>query len=315
MSGEWTEIGIRVGSCDIDTAAAIAQMTVPYGVYIEDYSDMLEMVPEIAHIDLIDEELLARSKTEGIVHLYISPDQNPAEAVSFLTARLQAEGISHSIDTRGVHVEDWANAWKAFYHPTPLGRRLVVCPTWEDYTPGPEELLIRLDPGMAFGSGTHHTTRLCCALLEDTVSPGCTVLDMGTGSGILSIASLLLGASRAVGVDIDPVAVRTAAENAAGNGLGPERFTALVGDLVRDPHLEAALAGDYDIVAANIVADVIIALAPAISRLLVPGGALVASGIILPRREETLAALEGSGLRIERGEELEGWCALLCRKV
>ena len=171
-----------------------------------------------------------------------------------------------------------------------------------------------LDPGMAFGSGTHHTTRLCCELLEHLPVEGARVLDMGTGSGILSIAALMLGAEEAVGVDIDRVAVRTAAENAAENGFGADRFTAVAADLVHQPLGEELTRGGFDIVLANIVADVIIALAPAIARHLKPGGHLVASGIILPRREEVIAALEAEGLTVAGGREQEGWCALLMQK-
>ena len=308
---DWTEVRVTVPIKDSETAEAIAQMVVPYGIYIEDYSDLLEEVPKIAHIDLIDEELLRRSREEAVIHLYISPEESPAEAVAYLCARLEQEGISHRVDTAPVREEEWATAWKKYYHPTPLGKRLVVCPTWEEYSPGEGELVMRLDPGMAFGTGTHHTTRLCAQLLEETVSPGCRVLDMGTGSGILSIAAILLGAREAVGVDIDPVAVRTAGENAALNGIGPDRFRPLCGDLVHDPGLARELGEGFDIIAANIVADVIIALAPAFPRYLKPGGRAVCSGIILPRREEVEAALRAQGLEILETREAEGWCAFL----
>ena len=310
---DWTDLQILLSVKDLEPAAAIAQMAVPYGIQIEDYSDLLEMVPEIAHIDLIDEALLARNKEEGIIHLYISPEESPAEAADFLTHQLDREGISYTLRTNCLREEDWATAWKDYYHPTKIGERLVVCPTWEGYAPAPEELVIRLDPGMAFGTGTHHTTRLCAQLLEETVAPGCRVLDMGTGSGILSIAALMLGAKEAVGVDIDPVAVRTAAENARLNGFEAPQFTALAGDLVRDRALQDAMGGAFDLIAANIVADVIIALAPAFPAHLKPGGMLVASGIILPRKDEVLAALAAQGLHVAAQREREGWCALACR--
>ena len=232
-----------------------------------------------------------------------------------MTRRLEAEGIPYRMETdQTLAEEDWANAWKRFYHPTHLGERLVVCPSWEQYAPAPQELVMTLDPGMAFGSGTHHTTRLCCELLEHLPVEGARVLDMGTGSGILSIAALMLGAEEAVGVDIDRVAVRTAAENAAENGFGADRFTAVTADLVHQPLGEELTRGGFDIVLANIVADVIIELAPAIARHLKPGGHLVASGIILPRREEVIAALEAEGLTVAGDREQEGWCALLMQK-
>lgn len=307
---DWTDIQISVATKDIDTAAAIAQMVVPYGIYIEDYSDLLEEAPKIAHIDLIDEELLGRSRDTAVIHIYISPEQSPTEAIAYLAARLDQEPIPYSVDTSAVKEEEWSTAWKDYYHPTKIGKRLVVCPTWESYTPKAGEVVMRLDPGMAFGTGTHHTTRLCAGMLEETVTPGCRLLDMGTGSGILSIAALLLGAKEAVGVDIDPVAVRTAGENASLNGFGPDRFTPLCGDLLRDPRLAEKIGGGFDLIAANIVADVIIALAPAFPRHLKPGGRVVCSGVILPRRDEVVAALEGQGITVLRVEEADGWCAI-----
>lgn len=312
----WTDLKIIVNVKDVDEAAAIANLAVPYGIYIEDYSDMLEAVPEIAHIDLIDEELLARSRTEAILHLYLPPEENPAEAVSFLTHQLKTAGIPSSIDqSTSLREEDWATAWKQYYHPTHLGKQLVVCPSWEEYSPTEGELVMTLDPGMAFGSGTHHTTRLCCSLLETLPVKDCRVLDMGTGSGILSIGALLLGAREAVGVDIDPVAVRTAGENAVQNGFGEDCFHPITADLIHST-LPENLAGDgFEVILANIVADVIIALAPAIQKHLKPGGHLVASGIIEPRRDEVAAALRDNGLTLKEERLAEGWCALLLEKA
>lgn len=311
----WTDLKITVSVKDVDEAAAIANLVVPYGIYIEDYSDMLEAVPKIAHIDLIDEKLLSRSRTEAVLHLYLPPEENPAEAVSFLTHQLTAAGIAFSIDqSSSVREEDWSTAWRKYYHPTHLGKKLVVCPSWEDYDPDPGELVMTLDPGMAFGSGTHHTTRLCCTLMETLDVKDRRVLDMGTGSGILSIGALMLGAREAVGVDIDPVAARTAGENAVLNGFDETRFRPVAADLVSS-ELPQELAKDgFDLVLANIVADVIIALAPAIRRHLKPGGHLVASGIIEPRRDEVVAALKENGLTLEEERTAEGWCALLLRK-
>ena len=307
---DWTDVQITVPAKDIDTAAAIAQMVVPYGIYIEDYSDLTEEAPRIAHIDLIDEELLAKDRSNAVIHIYISPEQSPSEAIAYLAARLDQEPIPYRVDTGAVKEEEWATAWKDYYHPTPIGKKLVVCPTWEEYAPREGEVVLRLDPGMAFGTGTHHTTRLCAGMLEETVTPGCRLLDMGTGSGILSIAALLLGAKEAVGVDIDPVAVRTAGENARLNGFGPDRFTPLCGELARDKKLAERIGGGFDLIAANIVADVIIAIAPAFRRHLRPGGIAVCSGIILPRKGEVLAALEEQGLSVSEVEERDGWCAV-----
>ena len=300
---EWSEVTVRVPSARVDDAAAIAQMCVPYGIYIEDYSDLTEEAPRIAHIDLIDEELLAKDRTHALVHLYVSPAENPGEAASFLTQRLTACGIEHEVSMQQVEEADWATAWKKYYHPVRVGKRLVICPSWESTLLAPHEVKLELDPGMAFGTGTHETTRLCLTLLEEYVTPATPVLDVGCGSGILSIAALLLGAPRAVGVDIDEVAVRVAKENAAMNHVeGSVQY--VCGDLARE------VSGTFGVVCANIVADVIIRFAPDIPRYLAPGGVFIASGIITERAGEVEEALAEQGFTVTRREEQNGWAAL-----
>ena len=304
----WTDLKITVSTKDAETAEAIAQLAVPYGIYIEDYSDMLELVPQIAHIDLIDEELLARSRTEAVLHLYLPPEENPAEASAFLTHRLEAEGIAYHIETdRTLAEEDWANAWKRFYHPTHLGDRLVVCPSWEEYSPAPQELVMTLDPGMAFGSGTHHTTRLCCELLEQLPVEHTRILDMGTGSGILSIAALLLGAQTAFGVDIDKLAVKTANANALENGFGADRFVAVEGNL------SDKVNGQYDIIVANIVADIIMQFNPQVAQFLKPGGTYITGGIIDVREDEVLASFAANGFTVQQRFEDKGWLVFVLK--
>ena len=264
---DWTEIKIEIAASQVDAAAAIAQMVVPYGIYIEDYSDLLTEAPKIAHIDLIDEDLLAKDPAKAVIHVYISPDDNPAEAIAFLREKLTAAGIGQSISTEAVKQEEWSTAWKQYYHPLHLGRRLVVCPSWESYERAPDEVVLTLDPGMAFGTGSHDTTRLCLELLEEHCAPGRTVLDVGSGSGILAIASVLLGCDHADGVEIDPTAVRVAQENSAINHTG-DRVTFHCGDLVEK------VSGSYDIVCTNIVADIIIRLLPDAGRFMKPEAVL-----------------------------------------
>ena len=216
---EWTEINISVLPQDADKAGDIAQMVVPYGIYIEDYTGLEEQVQEIAHIDLIDEELLQKDRSRAIIHVYISPEENPAEAIAFLSERYTAEGIDHKIETKGCEEEDWLNNWRQYFHPTPIGEKLLIRPTWRDnYDPG-ERIVLNIDPGLAFGTGNHETTRLCLETLEKYIHGGEKMLDVGCGSGILAIAGLLLGAKEALGVDIDQMAVKTAEENAQINGV------------------------------------------------------------------------------------------------
>jgi len=255
---DWTEVCIRVATADTEEAAAIANMAVPYGIYIEDYSDLEQGAWEIAHIDLIDEELLGRDREHSLIHLYIDPQDNPPEAVAFLRERLTAAGVAHEVLAQTVSEEDWANNWKKYFKPLPVGERLLICPSWETVEDTAGRQVLSIDPGMAFGTGGHDTTRLVLETLERHVTPGCAFLDIGCGSGILSIAACLLGAGSAFGVDIDPLAVRTAVENGQLNGLTEPRYTIVKGDLADK------VTGQYPVVAANIVADAIIALSPAV---------------------------------------------------
>ncbi len=303
---DWTEVRMTVPTADTDRAAAIANMVVPYGLYIEDYSDLEQGAREIAHIDLIDEELLARDRTRSVLHVYISPEESPAEAAAFLRERFAAEGIDCELLTNAVSEEDWANNWKAYFKPLPVGERLLICPTWEPVPETEGRAVLSIDPGMAFGTGGHDTTRLVLETLEEAVTPETELLDVGCGSGILSIAALLLGAKRAFGVDIDPLAVKTARENGALNGMTEPRLTVCEGDLA------ARVTGRYDVVAANIVADAIIALSPAVPAFLKEGGTYIVSGIIDTRETEVLEALKSSGFAVTGRRESGGWLCLRC---
>src|SRR5699024_1182428 len=265
-----------------ETAEAIATMVSNGGIYIEDYSDLEEQAWEIAHVDLIEQELLDQPRDIVKVHMYLAPDENPAEVLPLFKERLDAAGIEYELSTAGIEQEDWQNAWKQYYHAMDIGRRLAIVPGWERYET--DRIAITMDPGMAFGTGTHETTSLCLEVLDEMVQGGERMLDIGTGSGILAIAALKLGAASAEGVDIDPMCVRTAGENAARNGV-EDRLTVLVGDL------SDKASGQYDIITANIVASAILSLAPHVPPLLAPGGWFMASGIIDERKQEVLDGL------------------------
>ena len=298
---DWTEIKITVNADYVDRAGDIAQMVVPYGIYIEDYRTLEQEAWEIAGIDLIDEDLLAKDRTKGIVHIYISPEENPAEAVSFLTERYSAEGIDAEIDRTACKNEDWENNWKKYFKPMPIGERLLIRPVWEQEYDAGNRAVLHLEPGLAFGSGTHDTTRLCLETLEKYANPGKTVLDIGCGSGILSVASLLLGADKALGVDIDALAVKTARENGRTNGFDEPRFTVLQGSTTDK------VTGRYDIIVANIVADIIINLCRDVKNFMNPGAVFITSGIIVPREEDVLRAFEENGLAVKARHESGGW--------
>ena len=302
---EWTDIQITVPHPYAETAEAIATMVSNGGIYIEDYSDLEEQAWEIAHVDLIEQELLDQPRDIVKVHMYLAPDENPAEILPLFRERLDAAGIPYELTTAGVEQEDWQNAWKKYYHAMDIGKRLAIVPGWEEYET--DRTVITMDPGMAFGTGTHETTSLCLEVLDERVRGGERVLDIGTGSGILAIAALRLGAACAEGVDIDPMCVRTAGENAQRNGV-QDRFTVLVGDL------SDKASGVYNIITANIVAGAILSLAPHVPALMAPGAVFVASGIIDTRKEEVLAGLRGAGLDPFEVREKRGWVCIVCRK-
>ena len=305
---DWTEVKIYIPTDHTDEAAAIANMAVPYGIYIEDYSDLEQGAREIARIDLIDEDLLARDRATSIIHLYIDPQDNPPEAVAFLRERLNAAAIPFEVDAETVREEDWANNWKKYFKPLPVGEKLLICPSWETADNPDGRKLLSIDPGMAFGTGGHDTTRLVLETLERHITDGCDFLDIGCGSGILSIAACLLGAGSALGVDIDALAVRTAKENGELNGLTEPKYIILKGDLAKD------VSGKYPVIAANIVADAIIALSPAVPALLADGGVYITSGIIDTREQDVLAALEKCGFTVVERHEHGGWLCLVCKR-
>ena len=306
---DWTEVCIRVPAAVVDEAAAIANMVVPYGIYIEDYSDLEIGAREIAHIDLIDEDLLAKERDTALIHLYISPEENPAEAIAFLRERYTAVGIDHAVDSNNVSEEDWANNWKKYFKPLPVGEKILICPSWETTDNPDNRAILSIDPGMAFGTGGHDTTRLVLETLEKYVTEGVDFLDVGCGSGILSIAACLLGAGRALGIDIDALAVKTAIENGELNGLTAPKYEIRLGDLARD------VDGKFPVIAANIVADAIIMLSPAIPALLAEDGVYIVSGIIDTREQDVLAALDKCGFAVVERHEHGGWLCMVCKKA
>ena len=303
---EWTDIRLTVSKADAEAAEAVATMIAEGGIYIEAYSDIEEQVEQIAHVDLIAQELLDKPRDTVIIHMYLEPGASPVEMLALIAARMEAAGIPYTSETEGVEQEDWQNGWRKYYHPMDVGQRLAIVPSWQDYDTDRVKLI--LDPGLAFGTGGHETTNLCLEVLDERVKGGERVLDIGTGSGILAIAALKLGAAVAEGVDIDPVAVRTAGENAALNGVA-DKLTVLVGDL------SDKASGKYDIITANIVANAIMSLAPAVPGLMADDAVFIASGIIDSRKDEVIAALEAAGLAVLEVKEKRGWECIVCKKA
>lgn len=298
---DWTEVKIHIDSKDVETAGNIAQMVVPYGIYIEDYSDLEQAAWEIAHIDLIDEDLLKKDRNKATIHIYISPEESPAEAVAFLSERYNAEGIKHEIDLSVCRNQDWENNWKEYFKPMPVGQKLLIRPVWDnDYDPQGRTVL-DIEPGLAFGSGGHDTTRLCLETLENHITPNTELLDIGCGSGILGIAGLLLGAKSATAVDIDELAVKTARENGEMNGFTEPKYTVFQGNLTDK------VSGKYDVVVANIVADIIVMFTKDVGRFLKDDGIYITSGIIDTREQDVLDAFEKYGFEVVGRHESCGW--------
>lgn len=304
----WSEIKITVGTKDIEVAGNIANMVVPYGIYIEDYSDLENEVMEIAHIDLIEERLLEADRSKGIIHVYVNPHENPIEAVSFIEERLKKQDIEYSIQIDDYATEDWVNNWKQYFHPMPIGEKLLIRPTWEDEYDAGGRKVLHIEPGLAFGTGSHPTTKLCLETLEKYIDENSTVLDIGCGSGILSIASLLLGAKSAFGVDIDSLAVKTAQANALENGFDESKFKAVQGNL------SDKVSGKYNVVVANIVADIIMEFNKEVGIYLENGGVYITGGIIESREDEVLLSFAQNGFEVKERFEQKGWLVFVVKK-
>lgn len=304
----WSEIVITVDTKDIEVAGNIANMVVPYGIYIEDYFDLENEVMEIAHIDLIEESLLEADRTKGLIHVYVNPHENPLEAVSFIEERLKEQNINYQIRIDDCKAEDWVNNWKQYFHPMPIGEKLLIRPTWEDEYDAKGRKVLHIEPGLAFGTGSHPTTKLCLETLEKYIDENSTVLDIGCGSGILSIASLLLGAKSAFGVDIDSLAVKTAMANAEENGFGESKFKAVKGNL------SDKVNGKYSVIVANIVADIIMEFNKEVGKFLEDDGVYITGGIIESREDEVLLSFAQNGFEVKERFEEKGWLVFVVKK-
>ncbi len=277
----------------------------------QDFQEFLDTVTP--HWDYVDEELLKRQSDRTIIKVYAADNEQGLAMFKDIEHRIEELREAPEAKLYGtleitvsdLPEEDWQSGWKQYYKPIHVNH-LVVVPLWEDYEPKDGEIVMKIDPGMAFGTGAHETTRLCLKALTKTDLAGKTILDVGCGSGILSIGGVLLGAESAFGCDIDQLAVEVARRNAALNGLESKTGYA-AGDLL------SVVEGQYPIVVANIVADVILTLLKDLHEVLLPGGLFVASGIIDDRKDELLAAIQKAGLTIENIEEERGWVAITAR--
>lgn len=303
MAASWTKITVTGNIKDLDGIVAVMSM-LDNGLMIEDYSDFSL---NGMYGELVDESILNADRETVRVSLFVPEEKNPLEYREFLETRLPALGIEGKIDLEGMSEDDWAESWKQYYKPVPLGRVTIV-PAWEDYEAKGDEVIIRMDPGMAFGTGTHETTRLVIRLMQDLIVGGERVLDVGTGSGILSICASKLGAKSCNAYDIDPVAVKVARDNAIADGC--YNITVGVSDLLRGVDLTG---GKYDFCVANIVADIIIRMLPDVTKYVKSGSPLILSGIIGERADEVREAVLSHGFAVEKEITENDWVGMLVR--
>ena len=302
---EWHQIKATVKLEQLDSLTAIMSM-ISNNLMIEDYSDV---DLKTCYGDLIDESILNADKTVASVSVFIPVERNYNEAVAFLSERCAETGVDAKVEIVGVNEEDWANSWKDYYKPIQIGERIVIVPAWEKYDKRPDDIIVTMDPGMAFGTGTHETTRLVIGLLEKYARKGQRMLDVGCGSGILAICASKLGASECRAYDIDEVAVRVAEDNVLSNDC--ENVTCAQSDLLKSVDLEG---GQYDLITANIVADIIIRMIPDVGGYMKEDAVLLASGIIGPRANDVISAFESHGFTVVETAMDNDWCALAVKK-
>lgn len=302
----WLELTVKVHPDAVESVSELMSRYSSEGVVIEEPIELIE-----------DGQAYRVREGEPVtVHAYVPMDGTEEEARQRIS-----EGLWHfasigahfvgNLETKSVNEEDWANAWKEHFHVTQIGKRIIIRPSWREYTPKDEEVVITLDPGMAFGTGLHPTTRLCLEQVEQRTRPGMRVLDVGTGSGILALAAAKLGAEHVYAIDNSSVAVESATENAALNGQS-EHIEVVLGTL--DEETARRMAGQYDLVLANIIAHIIGSIAPQLAQVLAPDGLLVASGIIEARRQDAEAPLLAAGLELVEQRMIEDWMVLVLRK-
>ena len=270
----------------------------------EDFKDFLEQNHQ--YWDYVEDELENQFAGGSRIKCYLTDDEDGLAVLRRINAAYD------DVTTSYVEDSDWENNWREYYKPIEVGEKLVVVPEWEE-APQDGRLPLRLDPGLIFGTGSHATTRMCLAALEEFSKPGVRVLDLGCGSGILGIGALILGCDSCLGVDIDPKAPDVVMSNAALNGIGADKMTAWAGDIIADSSLRARIGGGYQLVLANIVADVIIPLSAVVRQFMAPGAVFICSGIIEHRWPETEAALISNGFEILDHKSEEEWHCFVCR--
>ena len=305
---DWIQFKVTAPAENLEDVSAVMSMIDPM-LRIDDYRDLEEGVNAM-YGELIDEELMRADRTKAAVSFYISDPKKLHDSEMFIRERLNFLGIPFEISYESVKEEDWANAWRKYYHPIRTGEHLVIVPAWQDYEASDGDVIVRMEPGMAFGTGTHETTRLCAALIELHMPKGGDVLDIGTGSGILAIAESKLGAGHVYACDIDAAAVDVAKRNCADNGVTNvvcEQADLLTGKGHEDRQ--------YDFASANIVSDILIRLAPQARKYIKPDGKIVMSGIISSRADDVISAMEDGGFAVADAMTENDWQAFCFKRI
>ena len=316
---DWEQITIMTTTAGAEAVSELLIRCGCNGTMIADKQDLINHDAK-ADWDYVDDAVYESYGEEVRVTGYLAKDESVADSVSAVRGELaRLKALSEAVEgfdvgslemvVNNVKESDWANEWKKYYKPSRVSKRIVIVPTWEEYAPAAGDVVLTMDPGMAFGTGTHETTKMCLMMLDDGVKEGDLCIDIGCGTAILGIAAAKLGARQVLAIDRDPVAVESAQTNIALNGVA-DKVTAVHGDLMQGQAPQAPA----QVIVVNIIADVIIGLVPDLGRFLAPDGVIITSGIIKEREQDVVDAMEKAGYRVTKREHMGEWCAIACKR-